>query len=371
MPIDLNEVRRNLGIDSTQDLPWLPDFIDGDPIPEQEWVIPDRIPNQQVALYSGQGAAGKSITALHWCAAHSIGREWLDCQPEPGPAFFIDAEDGADVIHRRLDAIRIHYNTTFDEMYQGGLKLMSLLERNALLATASRDGPLVPTPLYQQMLEAADRWKPKLIAIASLANVYGGVEYDRSQVQQFVAMIRRIAITANGAVVLISHPSVLGISSDSGISGSTQWHNAVRARLYLKGIKNGDDELADNDLRVLEFRKNNYGPVSSAVVLRWRDGLFLPERGPNSIDKLARESRADEVFTTLTRRFNENGRHVTEASNTAQYAPKVFAQEPEAQEAKLTKADLEKAMARLFRSNKIRLDENGPPSKRRNFIALM
>jgi hypothetical protein len=40
----------------------------------------------------------------------------------------------------------------------------------------------------------------------------------------------KLAIAANGAVVLVTHPSLTGINSDSGLSGSTAWHNSVRAR---------------------------------------------------------------------------------------------------------------------------------------------
>ena len=39
-------------------------------------------------------------------------------------------------------------------------------------------------------------------------------------------LLRRLAIVANGAVNLLSHPSLTGTNSGSGISGSTAWHNS-------------------------------------------------------------------------------------------------------------------------------------------------
>jgi RecA-family ATPase len=69
-----------------------------------------------------------------------------------------------------------------------------------------------------------------MIGIASSACGFAGNENDRGQVQQFVGMLTKLAIAANGAVQFVSHPSLTGIASDSGISGTTQWHNAVRAR---------------------------------------------------------------------------------------------------------------------------------------------
>jgi RecA-family ATPase len=66
-----------------------------------------------------------------------------------------------------------------------------------------------------------------------VADVFGGSEIDRSQVRQFVALTRQIAIAANGYVIMSAHPSLAGINSNNGLSGSTQWHNSVRARGYL------------------------------------------------------------------------------------------------------------------------------------------
>ena len=124
-----------------------------------------------------------------------------------------------------------------------------------------------------------------MIGIASSANVYAGSEIERGQVQQFIGLLTRLAIIANGAVVLVSHPSLTGIASDTGLSGNTQWHNAVRARFYLKGVKPDAGEQADTDLRELVFKKNNYGPISEDVLLRYQNGLFLPVGGTKQSGK--------------------------------------------------------------------------------------
>src|SRR5262249_3372498 len=195
----------------------------------------------------------------HRSAAHVLGRDWLGAMPEPGPAIYIDAEDDVDVIHRRLAAVARHYRVTFAEMIKGGLHIISLLGRDAVLATVSRTGKVEPTTLYKQLTEAAGDIKPKSITIASSANVFTGDENNRTQVTQFVGMPTHIADVANGSVSLISHPSLTGINSDTGISGSTQWHNAVRARSYMKSPKPKPDEQPDTDLREIVFKKNQYG----------------------------------------------------------------------------------------------------------------
>jgi len=54
-------------------------------------------------------------------------------------------------------------------------------------------------------------------------------------------------------------------------------------------------EQPDTDLRELQFKKSNYGPISNNIVLRYQNGLFLPEGGLSSLDKLAREQKAEET----------------------------------------------------------------------------
>jgi RecA-family ATPase len=68
----------------------------------------------------------------------------------------------------------------------------------------------------------------------------------------------------------------------------------------------------ETDLRELEFKKNQYGPVGEAIVLRYRGGLFLPEPGISNLDAAAREQKADEAFLALLARYGREIRNVSE-----------------------------------------------------------
>lgn len=235
-----------------------------------------------------------------------------------------------------------------------------------MLATVSRSGKVEPTALYRQILQAAHDIKPKMIGIASSANVFAGKENDRTQVQQFVGLTTGLAIAANGTVQLISHPSLTGISSDSGLSGSTAWHNAVRSRIYMKGIKPEDGEQPDDDLRELVFRKNQYGRLADRVVLKYTNGMFLPVA---SLDRLAQQAKSQDVFITLLQRFSRDNRNVS-ANPGRGYAPAVFAGEDEAKRAHLKKADLRDAMRQLFQDQKIWNEPYGIPSRQFYRVAV-
>jgi len=229
------------------------------------------------------------------------------------------------------------------------------------MATVNRNGKIEPTAIYRQILEAAGDIKPIQIVIASSANVFAGNEIDRSQVQQFVGLLTSITIVANGSLVLCSHPSLSGISSGTGLSGTTQWHNAVRARFFMKGVKPEEGEQPDTDLREIEFKKNQYGKISDSIVLRYQAGMYLPVPGA-SIDKLAREAKAEEIFIELLRRLTAENRYVG-YKNSPVYAPAVFAREDEAKKAGITSADFAEAMRRLFAANKIWNEQYGRPSR--------
>jgi RecA-family ATPase len=341
---------------------------DEEPLPERAWAVLDRVPLRQTALFSGEGGAGKSIVTLHECCAHVLGRDWLQSLPKPGPAIFIDAEDEETELHIRVGCIAQHYGVSFADLIKGGLHLLSFVGKDAVLATFSRSGKIESTPLYQQILEAAGDIKPVMIGIASSANVFAGSENDRSQVQQFVALLTRMAIAAGGSIQLISHPSLTGINTDSGLSGTTQWHNAVRARSYLRSIEPDSGEQPDNDLREIVFKKNQYGPRAETIVLRYQNGLFLPVPGVASVDRLAHEQRAKDVFLTLLERFTKANRNVSEKRDTS-YAPALFSSEDEAKKALVTNKQLANAMSELFREGKIWNEPYGRRDRKAHRIA--
>jgi RecA-family ATPase len=213
---------------------------DSEPLPERKWAIRDRVPLNQAGLFSGEGGTGKSILELMKNVAHVVGKDWLGSLPEPGPAFYIGAEDDKDEIHIRLAAIAKHYGVTFDEIVKGGFKVICLLGQDATLAAATgKSGKVEVTPLYRQIYEAAGDIKPKNISIDTLSRAFAGNEIDRVQVYAFAQHMQALAMVAGGSVTVLSHPSLAGINSGSGISGSTAWHGAFRFRQYLKGVAAG------------------------------------------------------------------------------------------------------------------------------------
>jgi RecA-family ATPase len=343
---------------------------DHQPIPERKWAIRDRVPLKQAGLFSGEGGTGKSIIELTKNVAHVTGKDWLGSMPEQGPAIYIVAEDDADELHIRLAVIAKHYGVTFRDLIEGGLHVLPMLGKDATLCAPSRSGKIQITDLYRQLFEAAGDIKPKNISIDTLSRAFAGSEIDRVQVYGFCTHMQALAEVAEGSVTVLSHPSLQGMASGSGISGSTAWHGAFRFRQYLKGVKSDDAEQPDNDLREIEFKKNQYGPKGESIVLRYQHGLFLPEGGTSSLDKLAHQTKADELFLSLLHRFAGQGRNVSHSNTANNYAPFAFAGEADAKKLNIRKADFKAAMTRLFDTNKIYVEQYGRPARLASRISV-
>ena len=342
---------------------------DNEPVPERQWAIEDRVPLNQAGLFSGEGGTGKSIVELTKDVAHVAGKDWFGSLPERGPAFYIGAEDEKDELHRRLAAIASHYGLTFNDLMKGGLRVLCKLGQDATLCAVGRSGKVETTDLYHQLYEAAGDIRPKNISIDTLSRAFAGNEIDRVQVYAFAMHMQALAMVAGGSVTILSHPSLQGISSGSGISGSTAWHGAFRFRQYLKGIKPDDGEQPDSDVRELAFKKNQYGPIGETIVLRYQRGLFLPEQGITNLDKLAREARVDEVFLRGLGQIIQQGHDAIAAKNSPDFGPALIAALVETRADRISKSELTEAMTRLLDAGKIHIGKTpGAPSKQKKCI---
>jgi RecA-family ATPase len=332
----------------------------GQPVPEREWTVLNRIIRRNVALLSGPGGIGKSILILQLAVAHVLGRDWLGTMPVPGPVIYLNAEDDADELHRRLDAVLAHYGAGFDAL--GDFHLTALAGQAAVLGEADRHGVVRPTRLFQQLYEHACAIRPVLVALDTAADMFAGDENNRAQVRQFIGLLRMIAVAADCAVLLASHPSVYGMEKGTGTSGSTAWNNSVRTRLYFQpqNKSNGDD-ADDTDLRELQCMKSNYGPTGEIVRLRWANGVFKPIASPSSLERAAADEKAEEMFLQLFDRLTAQGQTLSHLKTSPNYAPRSFA---ELRDAKGTAADtFAAAMQRLLDAGRLRVETYGKPSR--------
>lgn len=333
----------------------------GRPIPPREWHVPDMIPVGTVTMLAGDGATGKSLLAEMLVTSTALGRTWLGYEVRQGPVLFLTAEDDLDELHRRLDAILAETGTLFEHVH--GLSLASLAGEDAVLgAFDARTNTVRPTALFNAVHEHVKATRPKLIVLDTLSDLFAGDENQRTQARQFIGLLRGLAVQHSLAVLLLSHPSLSGISSGSGMSGSTAWNNSVRSRLYFERIRSDDGSEPDPDARVLRVMKANYAQKGAEIRVRWQAGVFVNIEGrTSSFNAVAAQDRAEQVFLDLLDAYGVEGRPVSPTPSVT-FAPSVFARDPRA--AGITKDGLTKAMNRLFAGQRIRIEEHGPASRR-------
>ena len=331
---------------------------EGQSVPPRRWLVPQRIPLANVTMLNGDGAAGKTAIALQLGVATVRGTDWLGSIIDtPGSVMFVTAEEDYDEIHRRLAAIIEHQRIGFRDL--AGLHLLCMPGSDAVLGIQDRAGVIQPTALFESLTHEAACIRPSLIVIEAAADVFAGNENDRTQVRQFVALLRRLALSTGAAVLLIAHPSLSGLASGTGTSGSTAWNNSVRSRLYFTGAKKSDDD-AKSDIRELKVMKSNYGPAGEIVRLRWRRGVFVPEGGPGTIERVAAEAAVDQAYLDCLDALHGSGRQVGPYAGRA-YAPAIFEKMPQAKGFR-AKA-LAVAQERMFSAGHIEVVKIGPPSK--------
>ena len=325
-----------------------PPFIDwvsgaelcGQP-PPREWLVPGIIPQNTVSLLYGDGGTGKSLVALQLAISTVLGRLWLNKMPTPGPVIYFSAEDDRHELHRRIDAIcRLDGATSGD---LGRLCIADMAGKDALLATISKKtGALSSSPVFRTLEEYANAIRPKLIVLDTLADIFPGNENDRAQVRHFVGLLRGLAIRHRCAVLTLAHPSLSGMATGTGASGSTAWNNSVRSRLYFERIKSEGYE-SDPDARRLKVMKNNYGRIGEEIAVRWQDGAFIAQQSPVASDN---DAKAERIVLSLIERNAAQGRYFS-----AMRAPGELHSMPGSEG--LSKAMLKRGMERLFAAGKL------------------
>ena len=320
--------------------------------PPVDWLAYQRIPRGDVTTLHGDGGAGKTDIALRLLA--NVAREapdWLGHEIAHGPVVLVSAEEPEREIWRRL---WLHgQRDGYAPADLTGLRLW-FPERDApdtALAVPDRaSGIMRPTPLFDSLGVAVNEVQPVLIVVDNVAATFAGNQNDRVNVRTYVNLWRAVArIDSKPAVLLIDHPSLSGLTNNTGRGGNMDWRNAVRSALYLRL----PDERAEADrgIRVLETMKSNYGPPGNPLRLQWSDGGLERENTPTSFHRLAKDQECESIFLRLLDERNAQGRHVG-SKTSGMYAPKVFADAPS--NGGYTKQAFAQAMQRLFAAGAIR-----------------
>ncbi len=337
--------------------------------PLRQWVVPGLIPKNQVTLLAGDGGTGKSTLGMQLGIASAIGTSWLEIEVERTATLILSAEDDKDEMHWRCEKILGGLPGDRESnraALEGKLWLLDATnELDPTLATYQAERGAEATDTFTRIERFIREHNIGLFIADSAADVFAE-EIERHAVRSFIRKLKSIGCT----VLLLGHPSVDGMKSGRGYSGSTHWNNAVRSRLYFTRVEAQDGSTPDPDLRVLVTAKANRARTGQKIGMRWTESGFVRENtAATGIDTLAHQLKAEEVFLKLLRQRCQEGRPPSHnASSAGTYAPKLFAAHHQSEG--ISKAAFAKAMDMLLSAGTIEIVTEGPPSKRRSRLKV-
>jgi RecA-family ATPase len=332
------------------------------PAPPRRWIVEDFIPAGQVTLFAGDGGTGKSTVAMQLALAAATGTSWLEMPVEPVRVLVLSAEDDRDEMHWRLAKMIKAIPGDRDENLEALAGRLWLLDATGALDPTlakwdSKTGNFSVTDTYERICHFVASHDIGLVILDSAADIFAE-ENDRHAVRTLIRTLKQLGCT----VLLLGHPSVDGMKSNRGYSGSTHWNNAVRSRLYFTRPTDSGGNVIDLDLRRLVVSKANRSRLGAEIILRWTEGGFVRnEDAAAGSDDLARQLRAEEVFLNLLKRFCEEGRPPS-PNRSPSFAPKQFAEHPDSEG--ISKALFKRAMSRLLSAGKIEIVQSGTKSRK-------
>ena len=344
-----------------------PADLQGKPVPPRQWCVPDWVPDNVVTLLSGDGGTGKSLFAMQLATSCAIGIPFMGIELARRRVLYLAAEDDGDELHRRQADINHGLRIDFSDL-AGQLFWRVLSGEEALLASADgKSRSLKETATYGNLKAFCVRNRIQLIIVDTVADTFGGLEIDRQHVTKYVRLLEAIARETGGAVIILAHPGVAGLSNGTGISGSTAWRNAVRSVVYMR---RPTDEEANGpearDLRIVERLKGNFAAAGAELRVSWWQGHFVmadsPPAGATAVDVIASEVK---VLAAL-RRATRQGRLMTFSKTSTSYAPKIIKAYKEVDG--LRQQHIESAILTMLARGEIREARVGRPSHEKVYI---
>lgn len=261
------------------------------------FVLADWLPVGYATLLAGHGGVGKSAIGLHLAVCVAMGLSLFGIIAERRRVLYLSCEDREGVLHWRLAHICAYLGLNMAEL-RGWLDILDLVGHDTVLWERDPCTGYTVTPAFGHLATRIEDTHPELLIVDGVSDTFGGNENARTEVKRYVNALLSLA-GPEGALLLLGHvakPTAANADTTEGYSGSTQWHNAVRARWYLYPETERDDDggrAQRTGKLVLELQKSNLGRVDQAMTFEWdkEARLFLPtgSHASGAIDRKHRD----------------------------------------------------------------------------------
>lgn len=337
------------------------------------WIVADWLPEGYAALLAGHGGVGKSGIALHLACCIALGRDWWGVPTQQRRVLYLSCEDRADVLHWRLSRIAQHEGLSLAAL-AGHLSVLDAVGRDTVLWQPSPSGAVLTAPygFLRERMTGHD-----VLMVDGISDTYGGGENARAEVRAYVHALLALA-PESGALVLIGHVAKSAASApdtSEGYSGSTAWHNSVRARWYLYPESAQDDDghaERTGDL-ILAAQKTNHGRAGAQMRMTWDDDAHLYTGqmigGRTRADNAARDRREQDGILAALRAVAARGDYCPSATTGKRTAHNVLSACPELPESLRGKAGSRRFWRHVEALRRMRLITTGSIRRSNRHIA--
>jgi len=260
--------------------------------PPREWIVEGMIPRAANVLLSAHGGSGKTLLALHLAVCVATGKPFFGQATKQGKVVALFAEDDAAELHRRLAAVCAALDVRIADL-DGRLLLfdgvgcdVSLFSRRSVGEDGRTYGLADPdtTLAFSFIEKACALHAADLAVLDSVSDCYDGDEISRPQVRRYLSRCLGMVLPRRGAVLHVGHVDKAsarsGATGAQSYSGSTAWHNSVRARIALRTVRDDDGPGAPDDgRRELVVEKLNGGRPGLVLPIRYDEArhVFVPD----------------------------------------------------------------------------------------------
>lgn len=237
-------------------------------LPRREWLAERALKRGLVSQIIAPGSAGKSLLTLQWAVAVALGRGDFTglTVRERTRVLIVNLEDDLAEQRLRLAAVAIQFGISLEELH-GWLHIYNPGEESAFRIAKRTDKRIVESEAVEEILEFASAHEIGFIIFDPLVEMNEADENNNTEMGAVMSVFKKVARTANAAVLFVHHTRKLDRAASDGHAGNvdsgrgaSSIPNATRITITLYNMSGSEAKA----LGIPDLERNRYVRLDDA-----------------------------------------------------------------------------------------------------------